>query len=503
MDWIAHLSLGFGVAFTPDNLLYALVGCLLGTLIGVLPGIGPLALMALLLPATYALAPLSALIMLAGIYYGAQYGGSTAAILANRPGESASVVTVLDGYQMASQGRAGAALAAAGLGSFFAGCVGTLVLALLAVPLTTLALQFGPADYFSLMVLGLIGAVVLASGSWLKALAMVLLGLLLGLVGTDERSGVVRFSFALHELTDGIGFIVIAVGVFGYGEVIYNLGRPTPERQVLTVPVSGLRPTRDELRQLVPAVLRGTALGALIGLLPGGGAVMASYAARALEKKARLQPGELPFGKGNIRGVAAPESASNAAAQTAFIPLLTLGMPANAVMALMLGAMSIHHIQPGPQVLSTNPALFWGLVASMWIGNGMLLVLNLPLIGLWIKLLRVPYRWLFPLVVLLGAIGVYAISHSVSDIWLVGLFGFFGYLFIQLGCEPAPLLLGFVLGPAMEDNLHRALQQSEGDWSVFVTRGLSVSLLAGAALLVLLVLLPARKRRRSATFADD
>ena len=503
MDLISNLSLGFGVAFTPINLTYAFLGCLLGTLIGVLPGIGPLATIAMLLPATYALAPVSALIMLSGIYYGAQYGGSTTAILVNLPGESSSVVTVMDGYQMARQGRAGPALAAAGLGSFFAGCVGTLVLAAFAVPLAQVAFLFGPAEYFSLMVLGLVGAVVLASGSLLKAMGMVLLGLLLGLVGTDVNSGVARFSFDVPELSDGIGFIVIAMGVFGYGEIITNLGKHKDDREIFTAKVIGLMPTRQDLKSMLPAVLRGTALGSVLGLLPGGGAVMASYASYALEKKIRLHPGELPLGTGNIRGVAAPESANNAAAQTSFIPLLTLGIPPNAVMALMVGAMTIHNIQPGPQVMTSNPELFWGLIASMWIGNAMLLVLNLPLIGIWVKLLSVPYRWLFPAIVLFCAVGVYSTNNSTFDIWLVGLFGVLGYLFIKLGMEPAPLLLGFILGPMMEENLRRALLLSRGDWGVFVTRGLSASLLALAALLLLLVLLPVIKKKREVTFAEE
>ncbi|MEY4267684.1 MAG: hypothetical protein RIS90_2219 [Pseudomonadota bacterium] len=503
MDLINNLSLGFGVAFTPVNLMYAFVGCLLGTLIGVLPGIGPLATIAMLLPATYALPPVSALIMLAGIYYGAQYGGSTTAILVNLPGESSSVVTIIDGYQMARKGRAGPALAAAGMGSFFAGCVGTLVLAGFAVPLTEVAFKFGPAEYFSLMVLGLIGAVVLASGSLLKAVGMILFGLLLGLVGTDVNSGVARFSFDIPELTDGIGFIVIGMGVFGYGEIISNLGKHESERQVFTAEVKGLLPTAQDFKRMIPAVLRGTTLGSMLGILPGGGAVMAAFAAYTIEKKTKLHPGEVPFGKGNIRGVAAPESANNAASQTSFIPLLTLGIPPNAVMALMVGAMTIHNIQPGPQVMTSNPELFWGLIASMWLGNAMLIILNLPLIGIWIKLLSVPYRWLFPAIVLFCAIGVYSTNNNTWDIWMVALFGVVGYTFIKLGMEPAPLLLGFILGPMMEENLRRALLLSRGDWSVFVTRGLSASLLAVAALLLLIVLLPSIKKRREEAFVED
>ena len=503
MELFDNLALGFGVAFTAQNLMYAFIGCLLGTLIGVLPGIGPLATIAMLLPATYALPPVAALIMLAGIYYGAQYGGSTTAILVNLPGESSSVVTVIDGYQMARNGRAGPALAAAGLGSFFAGCVGTLILAAFAGPLTELAFKFGPAEYFSLMILGLVGAVVLASGSLLKAIAMIILGLLLGMVGTDVNSGVARYSFDIAELTDGIGFIVIAMGVFGYGEIISNLAKSAGEREVFTASVSGLLPTREDFRRMVPAVLRGTTLGSLLGILPGGGAVMAAFAAYTIEKKTRLQPGEVPFGKGNIRGVAAPEAANNAGSQTSFIPLLTLGIPPNAVMALMVGAMTIHNIQPGPQVMTSNPELFWGLIASMWIGNLMLVVLNLPLIGIWIKFLTVPYRWLFPSIVLFCAIGVYSTNNNTFDIWMVGLFGVIGYFFIKLGTEPAPLLLGFILGPMMEEYLRRALLLSRGDWGVFVTRPLSAGLLAAAALLLVIVLSPSIKAKREEAFVED
>jgi putative tricarboxylic transport membrane protein len=503
MELFDNLALGFGVAFTLQNLMYAFIGCLLGTLIGVLPGIGPLATIAMLLPATYALPPVAALIMLAGIYYGAQYGGSTTAILVNLPGESSSVVTVIDGYQMARQGRAGPALAAAGIGSFFAGCVGTLILAAFAGPLTELAFKFGPAEYFSLMILGLVGAVVLASGSLLKAIAMIVLGLLLGMVGTDVNSGVARFSFDIAELTDGIGFIVIAMGVFGYGEIISNLSKHESEREIFTASVTGLMPTKEDFRNMVPAILRGTALGSVLGILPGGGAVMAAFAAYTLEKKTKLRPGEVPFGKGNIRGVAAPEAANNAGAQTSFIPLLTLGIPPNAVMALMVGAMTIHNIQPGPQVMTSNPELFWGLIASMWIGNLMLIILNLPLIGMWIKLLSVPYRWLYPSIVLFCAIGVYSTNNNTFDIWLVGLFGVIGYLFIKLGTEPAPLLLGFILGPMMEEYLRRALLLSRGDWSVFLTRPLSAGLLAGAVLLLVIVLMPSVKAKREEAFVED
>ena len=503
MELISHLAMGFGVAFTPINLLYAFIGCVLGTLIGVLPGIGPVATISMLLPATYALPPVSALIMLAGIYYGAQYGGSTTAILVNLPGESSSVVTCIDGYQMARQGRAGPALAAAGLGSFFAGTVGTLILAAFAPPLTELAFKFGPAEYFSLMVLGLIGAVVLASGSLLKAISMIVLGLLMGLIGTDVNSGVARFSFDIPELTDGIGFVTLAMGVFGYGEIISNLSQPSGEREVFTSKVKGLMPTKQDWKDMTPAVLRGTALGSALGILPGGGAMLSAFASYAIEKKVKGRAGEVVFGRGNIRGVAGPESANNAGSQTSFIPLLTLGIPPNAVMALMVGAMTIHNIQPGPQVMTSNPELFWGLIASMWIGNLMLVVLNLPLIGVWIKLLTVPYRFLFPAIVLFCAVGVYSTNNNTFDVWMVAIFGVVGYAFTKLGAEPAPLLLGFILGPMMEENLRRALLLSRGDWSVFVTRGLSAGLLAAAVLLLVIVLLPAVKSKRELAFVED
>src|SRR5512143_1090777 len=496
MDLLANLSLGFSVALTPINLLYAFMGCFLGTLIGVLPGIGPVATIAMLLPATFSLPPVSALIMLAGLYYGAQYGGSTTSILVNLPGEPSSVVTCIDGYQMARQGRAGPALATAALGSFFAGSVGVLLLAAFAPPLMLLAAEFGPAEYFSLMVLGLIGAVVLASGSLLKAIAMVLLGLLLGLVGTDVNSGIPRFSFGIPELIDGIGFVVIAMGIFGYGEIISNLGRSEKEREVFTGKVHGLFPTRQDFKKIVPAVLRGTFVGSVLGVLPGGGALLGSFAAYAFEKKVRLKPDEIPLGKGNIRGVAAPESANNAGAQTSFIPMLTLGIPPNAVMALMVGAMIIHNIQPGPQVLNRNPTLFWGLITSMWIGNLMLVILNLPLIGIWIKLLKVPYRYLFPAIALFCAIGAYSMNNNTFDIWMLAGFGFVGYVFIKLGCEPAPLVLGFILGPMMEENLRRALLLSLGDWSTFVTRPLSAGLLIAAALMIVVVMLPTIRKKR-------
>jgi TctA family transporter len=410
-------------------------------------------------------------------------------------------VTAIDGYQMARQGRAGAALATAALGSFFAGCVGTVIIAGFAPPLTELAFKFGPAEYFSLMVLGLIGAVVLASGSLLKAISMIILGLLLAQINTDVISGTARYSFDIPQLTDGIGFVVIAMGVFGFGEIIANLGRPSEHREVFTKEVKGLWPSGDDFKKAWPAVIRGTSLGSLLGVLPGGGALLSSFAAYTVEKK--LAGANGTFGKGDIRGVAGPESANNAGAQTSFIPMLTLGIPPNAVMALMVGAMTIKGIQPGPQVMTSNPQLFWGLIASMWVGNAMLVILNLPLIGMWIKLLTVPYRFLFPAITLFCCIGVYSLNNSTFDVYLTALFAFVGYVFFKLGVEPAPLLLGFILGPMMEENLRRALLLSRGDWTTFVTRPLSSGLLIAAALLIVIVSLPAIRKKREVAFSEE
>ncbi len=499
MDLFSHLALGFGVALTPVNLLYAFIGALVGTLIGVLPGIGPVATIAMLLPTTYALQPVSALIMLAGIYYGAQYGGSTTSILLNMPGETSSAVTCLDGYQMARKGQAGAALATAALGSFFAGCVATVFVATVAIPLSEIALKFGPAEYCSLMILGLTGAVVLAHGSLLKAIAMVVLGLLLGLVGTDVNSGAARFAFGVPELIDGLGIVSVAMGLFGFAEILTNLEN-TEEREVLTAKIGGLWLSMKQFKLAWPAVLRGTALGSILGLLPGGGAMLASFGAYALEKKISKDPSQ--FGKGAIQGVAGPESANNAGAQTSFIPLLTLGIPENAVMALMVGAMTIHNIQPGPQVMTSNPSLFWGLVVSMWVGNLMLVVLNLPLIGIWIKLLKVPYRVLYPAILLFCAIGVYSINNNSFDVSQTAVFGALGLLFVKLECEPAPLLLGFVLGPMMEENLRRAMLLSRGDPSVFFTRPISLGMLIATVLLLLLIVAPNFRKKREEAFAE-
>jgi len=500
MELLHHLILGFSVALTPINVAYCLLGCLLGTLIGVLPGIGPVPTIAMLLPITYVLPPVAGLIMLAGIYYGAQYGGSTTAILVAIPGETSSVVTVLDGHQMARNGRAGAALSISALGSFFAGCVATVVLAGFAPPLAQLAFKFGPAEYFSLMVLGLIGAVVLASGSLLKAVCMILLGLLLGMVGTDVNSGMVRFDLGIPELQDGINFAVVAMGVFGFAEIMTNL-ELRDQRTEITGKVGSLYPNKQEFKESWPACLRGTALGSFLGILPGGGAVLSSFASYTLEKKLSKNPER--FGHGHPAGLAGPESANNAAAQTSFIPLLTLGIPGNAVTALMIGAMMIHNVQPGPQVMSSHPSLFWGLIVSMWIGNLMLIVLNLPLIGIWIKLLKVPYRILFPAILVFCTIGVYSLDYNVFDIGATALFGLIGYVWAKLKCEGAPLLLGLVLGPMMEENFRRALLLSRGDYFTFLTRPLSLTLLVMSLALVLVVALPSIRKKRDEAFVEE
>ncbi len=499
MEIFANLLHGFEIALSLQNVLFCLLGALLGTLIGVLPGIGPVATIAMLLPFTFSLAPVSALIMLAGIYYGAQYGGSTTAILVNMPGESSAVVTCLDGYQMARNGRAGAALAIAAIGSFIAGSVATILIAVFSAPLTQIAQSFGAVEYFSLMVFGLIAAVVLAQGSVVKAVAMIMAGLFLGLVGTDVSTGRERFTFGLPELSDGIGFVPIALGIFGLGEIVYNLSH-SENRDILTQPIKGLMPTRSDVHAAMPAILRGTVLGSLLGVLPGGGAVLSAFAAYTLEKKLAKDPRR--FGKGAIEGVAAPESANNAGAQTSFIPLLTLGIPPNPVMALMIGAMMIHGIQPGPLVMSKQPDLFWGLIASMWLGNLLLLVINLPLIGVWVRLLSVPYRMLFPAVLLFCCIGVYSVNNSAFEVGLTAVFGLAGYFFLKTGCEPAPLLLGYILGPMMEENLRRALLLSKGDIGVFVTRPISAVLLVMSVVLLAAVVLPSVRSGRARAFQE-
>jgi TctA family transporter len=491
---------GFAVAAQPMNLLYCLIGCLVGTLVGVLPGIGPVATVAMLLPITFYVPPVSALIMLAGIYYGAQYGGSTTAILVNLPGENSSIVTCLDGYQMARKGRAGPALATAALSSLFAGCVATAFIGLFAPPLAEFALLFGPAEYFSLMMLGLISAIVLAQGSVLKALGMIVLGLLLASVGTDVESGALRMTFGIPQLSDGIGFVPIAMGLFGIGEIVKNL-ETTTHTTILPGRVTHLWPTKDDFNRSWRAVLRGTGLGSILGLLPGGGAMLSSFAAYMVEKKLSKEPHL--FGTGTVEGVAAPESANNAGAQTSFIPLLTLGIPSNGVIALMAGAMMIHGVQPGPQVMTKNPDIFWGLIASMLIGNFMLVIINLPLIRIWIQLLKVPYNLFYPMILVFMCIGVYTLNNSVFEIGLLVIFGFVGYMFVKWKCEPAPLLLAFVLGPLVEENLRRAMQVSYGDPLVFVTRPISAVLLAITVGLMILLLLPSFKRTREVAFQEE
>lgn len=493
MDVFDNLLFGLSVALSLENVLYCLAGAILGTVIGVLPGLGPTATIAILLPITYSLPPAGALIMLAGIYYGAQYGGSTTSILVNLPGEASSVATTLDGYQMARKGRAGQALAVAAVGSLFAGCVGTLFIALFAPPLSEAALNFGPAEYFSLMLMGLLAAVILASGSLLKAVGMIVLGLLLGCIGTDVSSGVRRYTFGVFELTDGIDFIVIAMGIFALSEIMRNL-ESNDAQEGTQEKINSFMPTRDEIRASTGAVVRGTALGSVLGVLPGAGAVISSFAAYALEKRISKHPEK--FGTGVIEGVAAPEAANNACAQTAFIPLLTLGIPGGAVTAMMLGALMIQGISPGPQVMTHNPDVFWGLIASMWVGNIFLVILNLPLIGIWVRLLTVPYRFLFPAIMLFCAIGAFGLSNSTFDLYLMFGAGFVGYFLLKFGCEPAPLLLGFILGPLMEEYLRRAFMLSHGDPMIFVTRPISLSMLLIAAGLALMTLVPWFSRYR-------
>jgi putative tricarboxylic transport membrane protein len=499
MDVLSNLEIGFAVALTWTNLAYCFVGVLLGTLIGVLPGLGPVATIAMLLPFTFSVNPTSALILLSGIYYGAQYGGSTTAILVNIPGESSSVVTTLDGYQMARQGQAGTALGVAAIASFVGGCFATLVIALFSPLLAEVALGFGPAEYFSLMTFGLIGAVVLAQGSVLKAISMVVLGLALGCVGTDVNSGVARFSFGVPEIADGLGFVALTMGLFGIVEVMRNLDQPNAVH-VEVAEVSSIWPSAKSLAIAAPAICRGTLLGSILGVLPGGGALLASFAAYTLEKKVARPPRS--FGQGDVRGVAAPEAANNAGAQTSFIPMLTLGVPANPTMALMLGALMIQGISPGPEVVNGRPELFWALIASMLIGNAMLVVLNLPLIGLWVRLLGISYRLLFPAILVFCSIGVFSVSNTSFDIYLMVVFAALGYVLLKLDCEPAPLILGFLLGPLMEENLRRTLRISRGDPSELFTRPLSLAFLIMAALLLLVVLLPAVRRQRDIALKD-
>jgi putative tricarboxylic transport membrane protein len=500
MGFFDDLAFGFSVAFMPWNLLYGFIGVLLGTIIGVLPGLGPVATISILLPITFTLEPQQAMIMLAGIYYGAQYGGSTTAILVNLPGESSSVVTTIDGYQMARRGQAGLALATAALASFLAGTIATFIIALAAPALAEVALKFGPADYFSLMVFGLVAAVILAHGSVVKAIGMILVGMLLGTIGIDVNTSVPRFTFGIPQFGDGIDFAVIAMGIFGIGETVANLERGEENRTLQTSELK-LWPSASDLRAIIAPALRGTALGSGLGILPGGGTVLSAFSAYALEKKVSKTPER--FGQGAIEGVAAPEAANNAAAQTSFIPLLTLGLPSNAVMALMIGALMMHGLNPGPQLIRDKPELFWGLIASMWVGNMMLVILNLPLVGIWARLLTIPYRFLYPAILLICGIGVYSINNSALDVIIASVFGFVGYVFYRLRCEPAPLLLGFILGPLIEENLRRALLISHGDPSVFIARPISGTFLVLTAVLIVILAAPAIRMARSRTFTES
>lgn len=502
MELLNHLWIGLESAVSLTNLLYCFVGVSLGTLVGVLPGMGPVATVAMLLPITYALDPSAALIMLAGIYYGAQYGGSTTAILVNIPGEAAAVVTCIDGHKLAKAGRAGAALGVAAIGSFIAGCFATVLIAAFAEPLTLVAFEFGPREYFSLMVLGLVGAVVLASGSLLKAVGMILIGILLGCVGMDVNSGALRYVFGVDELMDGLDFVALSMGVYGFAEIIRNL-ETLGGREADPTPVGRVLPSKADLKASAGPIARGTVLGSLLGILPGGGALLSSFASYTLEKKLAGAKASPAFGEGNIRGVAGPESANNAGAQTSFIPMLTLGIPSNAVMALMIGALMLHDIAPGPQVMTTNPSLFWGLIVSMWIGNVFLIILNIPLIGVWVRLLRVPYRLLYPAILVFCAIGVYSINNNPFDIWITIGFGVFGWIVNKFGCECAPLILGFILGPMLEENMRRALLLSRGDLTTFLTGPISGSILAVSAFLLLLVVLPSVRSGREKAFVED
>lgn len=466
-DTILAFWHGLQLALLPKNLLFSLIGCMLGTLIGVLPGIGPLATISILLSITLSLEPLTALIMLGGIFYGAQYGGSTTSILCNLPGEATSVVTCLDGHAMARQGRAGTALATAALASLLAGVVATLLIVLFAPPLAKLALHFNAPEYVTLMLLALVATIVFTPGSMVSATVMACLGMLLGTVGTDVETGALRFTFGIGELSEGIGILPIIMGLFGLNEIIANLASGT-DRSVLTSKVSNLWPAASDLRKALPAALRGTAVGSFLGALPGGGLVLAPFASYILEKRLARDPER--FGKGAIEGVAAPEAANNAAAQTSFIPLLTLGIPANPVIAVMLGAMIMHGIQPGPDVATKRPDLFWGLIASMIVGNVMLVIINLPLVGIWVRLLKVPYRALFPAILVFCCIGVFTESNSLVSLFLLSAFTLVGTLMTALRLPIIPLLLGFILGPLIEENLRRALVIADGDLMVFLQR---------------------------------
>ena len=485
--------MGFWTALAPGNLLACFIGVLTGTLVGVLPGLGPVAAMSLLLPTTFHISPVSAIIMLAGIYYGAMYGGSTTSILVNIPGESASVVTCLDGYQMARQGRAGPALGISALGSFIAGTIATVGLMLAAPPLARMAIRFGPPEYFALILLGLTMVTFLTTGPMWKSLLMAASGLFLGCIGMDAKTGLSRFTFGIIELYDGIGLVPVAMGLFGISEVLLNVQQPI-QRSVVEDKIRNLLPTLEDWSASIGPILRGTVLGFFLGVLPGGGSLISSFAAYAMERKVSKHPEK--FGKGAIEGVAGPEAANNSATAGAFVPLLTLGIPSNAVMALLLGALVIYGVQPGPRLVQEHPQLFWGVVASMYVGNVMLLILNLPLIGIWVQILKVPYPILFPLILLFCLIGAYSMNNSSTEVGLMILFGIIGYFLKKLEYEPAPLILALVLGPMMELSFRQSLAMGDGNLLFFFTRPISAAIMIVAILFLILPLIPAVRRKK-------
>jgi putative tricarboxylic transport membrane protein len=501
MDILSNFALGFSTSLSWVNLWYCFVGCLIGTFIGVLPGLGPTVTIALLLPLTFRLDATTAIIMLAGIYYGAQYGGSTTSILVNIPGEASSVITCLDGYQMARQGRAGPALGISAFGSFIAGTIATFGLALLAPPLASVAVDFGPAEYFGLMCLGLIAATFLAQGSMLKALIMVVFGLILGAVGRDLVTSFPRFTYGIQDLEDGLGLVPVMIGLFGVGEILVNLESPLEGRQVYHEHIRGILPSLEDWRRSIWPILRGSVVGFFLGILPGGGAGIASYSSYAMEKKLSKHPET--FGRGAIEGVAGPESANNAGSQGAFVPLLTLGIPANSVTALLVGALMIHGIQPGPQIISKTPQMFWGVITSMYVGNLMLLVLNLPLIGMWVQILRVPYRIMFPVILLICLIGTYSLNNSLFELYLMGIFGIIGYLFNKYGFELAPMILAFVLGPLMEDSFRQALLAAHGDLTIFIRRPISAVFIAAILVILFFQAIPWIRQSKAAIPKDE
>lgn len=500
MQILSEISLGISVAFSFYNLLYCFIGAVIGTAIGVLPGVGPLVTISVLLPITFGLPPEGAIIMLAGIYYGSAYGGSITAILVNLPGESSSAITCLDGYQRARQGRAGAALATAAVGSLVAGIIGTLLVAVVAVPLANVALRFGPSEYFSLVLMALVFSAVLVDGQMVKGIAMALIGVLLGLVGTDVNSGVSRFTFGIPNLIEGLDFTVIAVGLFAFAEIAGNLERVRGGSPLATYEVGDWVPRWKDLKASFGAMLRGTTVGSVFGILPGAGLVIASFAAYAIERKVSRNPDQ--FGNGAIQGVAAPEAANNAAAQTAFIPTLTLGVPGSGTMAVMMGALMIHGINPGPQILTLHAPLFWGLVISMLIGNFILVILNLPLIRIWVQLLRIPYNVLYPAIIMFSCIGIYSVTNNPLGVYLAAGLGVVGHVFHKLSCPVAPLILGFVLGPLLEENFRRAMMFSRGSLDIFVTSPISASFLAIACLLLVLMVVPNLRHRKDQMVAE-